>query len=66
MVRTFMVVFCRLDGFEGEVKMDADEVQAVQWKSLSDLVSELHTQPNNFTPWLRAELGMLKDVLNDQ
>jgi isopentenyldiphosphate isomerase len=56
-------VRCRLDGFEGDLRLDDDEVQATQWKMLSELCKEVQDEPDRFTSWLRAEFEMLKDVL---
>ena len=54
---------CRLDNFEGELQLDEDEVQDTKWQHLTDLYKEVEAEPDSFTSWLRAEVGMLRGVL---
>jgi len=55
---------CRLDGFQGELTLDAEEVQDTKWQQMEDLYRDVKQEPERFTPWLRAELAMLQDVLS--
>lgn len=55
----------RLDGFQGELRTDPDEVQAVRWTPVAHVYRETLDQPQHFTAWFRAELAMLHDQLLD-
>ena len=56
----------RLKGWEGEIAMDEDEVQAWKWVNLAQLYDEIELQPDLYTFWLKAELTLLKAVLTRQ
>lgn len=53
----------RLDGWEGKVFLDDDEVQNWKWVTLKDLYSDIEKQPDKYTSWIKAELSILKDSL---
>jgi isopentenyldiphosphate isomerase len=49
-----------LDGFDGQITIDEDEVQEVQWKSLETLREEVEASPDSFTQWFRDEIASLQ------
>ncbi|KAI8470173.1 MAG: NUDIX hydrolase domain-like protein [Monoraphidium minutum] len=52
----------RLDGFQGEVRVNEAEVIAVRWVTLDEVAAEIAAEPQAFTQWLREELPLLPRV----
>jgi isopentenyl-diphosphate delta-isomerase len=55
--------FCRVlvGDFDGKITPNADEMMAVRWAKVSDVVSDLRTHPDSYTPWFKLSFeGLLK------
>ncbi len=39
--------------YQGEIDFNKDEVQAIEWKSLEEIVSEMKNSPEKFTVWFK-------------
>ncbi len=52
-------MFCRVDGWEGELTLDEHEVAAVRWEAPADVFREAEKAPDRFTPWFLDEMHSL-------
>jgi isopentenyl-diphosphate delta-isomerase len=51
--------------YEGEMKLNTEEVQSIKYLSASALMSELQQQPNNYTEWFKIAFPLLQDWLKE-
>ncbi|KXZ55479.1 hypothetical protein GPECTOR_2g1028 [Gonium pectorale] len=49
----------RLDGYEGPIAFNEQEVSQCRWVSLPELRAEMEARPTDFTIWFREELQSL-------
>ena len=47
-------------GFEEEVEADPQEISAYEWVELNQLLENLETNPQHYTPWLKPALHIAK------
>ena len=53
----------RLDGWDGVLNIDADEVKAIRWITLEEAYQELDNNKDQHTAWCKAEMDSLKRQL---
>ena len=53
----------RLQGWDGEITMDRDEVQAFRWEDMRSIYQDVSCHPEMYTSWLKAELELLQQIL---
>jgi isopentenyl-diphosphate delta-isomerase len=59
--------FCKLlvGEFDGRVKPNPDEIAAVKWVRVRDLMRAIEDDPESYTPWLKLSLeGFLKHPIS--
>eukprot|EP00198_Chlamydomonas_reinhardtii_P004893 XP_001694229.1 predicted protein [Chlamydomonas reinhardtii] len=49
----------RLDGYDGPIAFNHQEVTACRWVSLAQLRSDMAAQPQDYTVWFREEMAEL-------
>jgi isopentenyl-diphosphate delta-isomerase len=49
--------------FEGEFQFNREEVNAIRWISISDLIQEIKDSPNSFTEWFKILMNEYLDKL---
>ena len=59
------ICLCRLDGYDGPLDTDDDEVYSVQWLSLQHVRDQAAANEHNFTSWLVAEMQRMDWLLHD-
>ena len=50
------VILCRLDGYDGYLDPDDNEVFSVEWVSLQQLEWQASRNESLYTPWLLSEM----------
>lgn len=46
----------------GAISQNNEEVQAVRWVRIPELLSEIQAYPERFTPWFKLELDRLSEI----
>jgi isopentenyl-diphosphate delta-isomerase len=49
--------------FEGEFQFNREEVKAIRWISISDLIQEIKDSPSSFTEWFKILMNEYLDKL---
>lgn len=49
--------------YEGEFQFNREEVNAIRWISISDLIQEIKDSPNSFTEWFKILMNEYLDKL---
>lgn len=58
--------FCRVlvGDFDGKITPNRDEMTSVRWATVSDVVSDMKSHPDAYTPWFKLSFeGFLKSPL---
>lgn len=53
----------RVDGYDGPIAYNSEEVAEVRFASLEQLAAEMRAAPELFTPWLREEFHAVYGTL---
>jgi isopentenyl-diphosphate delta-isomerase len=49
--------------YDGEASFDSGEVEEVRWVRLEDLMRDVETHPEDYTPWFLIALKPMADYL---
>ena len=59
--------FCRVlvGDFDGKITVNRDEIASVRWAKVSDVVGDLASHPDSYTPWFKLSFeGFLKSPVS--